>query len=33
MVLTLPRVASEETGKTLSPVAHGLKNESYQTIS
>ena len=33
MVLTLPRVASEETGKTVSPVELGLNNESYQTIS
>jgi len=33
MVLTLPRVASEETGNTVSPLALGLSNESYQTIS
>lgn len=30
MVLTLPRVASEEKNKTGSPVVLGLKNESYQ---
>jgi len=33
MVLTLPCVASEEKSETGSPLALGLKNESYQTVS
>ena len=33
MVLTLPCVASEEKSETGSPLALGLKHESYQTVS